>query len=73
MNPRTTATVEAFDSLPDVALIDVRAVALLTSAGISTVWQRVKAGQMPQPQRRGKRYTRWTVGSIRAWLQEAGQ
>jgi len=56
-----------FDDLPDDAQVDVKVLAALRSAGISTVWLHVRKGLLPQPRRFGGS-TRWRVGDIRAAL-----
>lgn len=59
-----------FDDLPNSAHVDVRTVAILFSAGISTVWARAARGDLPKPKKFG-RATRWNVGELRAVLREA--
>lgn len=56
-----------FRSYPDDAVIGVRTVAALFDAGVSTIWARVKRGELPKPQKFG-RSTRWQVGAIRRVL-----
>lgn len=56
-----------FDSLPNAAQVDQKTVKLLFGCGATTIWRRVKRGELPQPQRHG-RCTRWNVGELRAVL-----
>lgn len=56
-----------FDNLPAASLVDQRTVELLFSCSATTVWRRVKRGELPQPQRYGQ-CTRWRVGDLRALL-----
>lgn len=56
-----------FDNLPAASLVDQRIVELLFSCSATTVWRRVKRGELPQPQRYGQ-CTRWRVGDLRALL-----
>ena len=57
-----------FDRLPDAAGVPVGVVAALYSVSAKSVWQRSRAGHMPQPRRFGTRCTRWNVGELRAAL-----
>lgn len=50
--------------LPDDARIDVKSVAAILGIGVSTAWNWVARGLLPQPTRLG-RTTRWRAGSIR--------
>ncbi len=56
-----------FDHLPNSGLVDQRVVKLLFDCSDTTIWRRVKRGQLPQPQRYGQ-CTRWRVGDLRALL-----
>jgi predicted DNA-binding transcriptional regulator AlpA len=57
----------AFDSLPDSAHVDVRAVAGLFGCSVPTVWRRAGAALLPAPRKFGSQ-TRWNVGELRAVL-----
>ncbi|MCA8296313.1 transcriptional regulator [Burkholderia sp. AU30198] len=57
----------SFDSLPNSAHVDVRAVAGLYGCSIPTVWRRVAARLIPTPKKFGHS-TRWNVGELRATL-----
>lgn len=61
-------TLAAFDSLPDSALIDVRAYALLLDCSANTIWRRARAGMLPAPIRVSPQQTRWRVGEVRKAL-----
>ena len=60
--------VRYFAALPDEALLDVRAVAILRSESVSTIWRRVQRGELPAPRKTGPNSTRWTVGDVRRSL-----
>jgi len=57
----------AFESLPDSAHIDVRAVAGLYGCSTPTVWRRVRTALIPLPRKFGGS-TRWNVGELRRSL-----
>lgn len=67
MNKASMRAVEMFGALPDEALVSVDAASTITSRGVSTIWKECKSGAFPKPCKVG-RSTRWTAGSIRAWL-----
>jgi predicted DNA-binding transcriptional regulator AlpA len=54
-----------FDQLPDSAAVDVRVVAFVSGAGVTTVWRWVKTGRLPRPFKSGPNSTRWAVGELR--------
>lgn len=58
-------SVAEFDSLPDSALIDVGAIALLMGCSTNTVWRRAKSGILPAAIRVSTQQTRWRVGDVR--------
>jgi predicted DNA-binding transcriptional regulator AlpA len=62
-------TFRNFDKLPDSAYVDVKVVAALFDCSVPTVWRRVRAGQLVEPDHLGTRTTRWKVGEIKAALQ----
>jgi predicted DNA-binding transcriptional regulator AlpA len=57
-----------FDSLPDSAHVRQPIVEALCACSGSTVWRRVKAGQLPKPRKLGPRTTAWNVGALRKAL-----
>lgn len=61
----------AFDELPNSAYVPINVVCALFGCSTATVWRRVRAGQMAQPQRIGLRTTRWQVGDLRNELARA--
>ena len=65
--------VHAFPALPDNALLPVDAVAIIVGLGRSTVWRKAREGGIPAPVRVGSRSTRWTAGSVRAYLNSLTQ
>ena len=65
---RINPSVSHFSELPDDALIDVRAVALLTGQSVNSVWRKAKAGIIDAPIKCGPKTTRWRVGGIRSYL-----
>lgn len=56
-----------FDSLPDSAGARLPVVMALYGASASTIWRRVRTGEIPAPTRRG-RITTWNVGDLRRHL-----
>ena len=64
-----TPHLAAFNSLPDLALIDVRTYALLLGCSENTIWRRVRAGILPSPIRVSPQQTRWRVGDVRQALE----
>ncbi|TDY23927.1 AlpA family transcriptional regulator [Paraburkholderia sp. BL6665CI2N2] len=56
-----------FDSLPNAAGVDVRTVAALCGCSTSTVWERAKRGDLPEPIKIGGS-ARWNVGQLRKHL-----
>ncbi|OCS50800.1 MULTISPECIES: helix-turn-helix transcriptional regulator [Ralstonia] len=58
------ATLKHFDELPDSAHVDTDVVAAIFGCSISTVRRRVKAGELPAPQKVGH-LTRFRVGDVR--------
>ncbi len=61
--------VRHFADLPDDALIDVRAVAILGGESVSTTWRRAARGQL-KPIKTGPNTTRFRVGDVRRSLRE---
>ncbi|ARK40647.1 transcriptional regulator [Burkholderia pseudomallei] len=66
-NARLPKALISFDSLPDSAHVDVRAVAGLYGCSVPTAWRRSAAGLIPAPKKFGHS-TRWNVGELRAAL-----
>ena len=54
-----------FAELPDDAVVDVKVVALLDDCSESTVWRRVREGDLLPPIKLGTKSTRWRVGDLR--------
>lgn len=63
---------EAFDSLPDSALIDVNTYSRLLGCSATTIWRRAAAGMLPKPIRVSDQQTRWRVGDVRKALASLG-
>lgn len=61
----------AFDELPDSAYVPVKVVCGLYSCSAASVWRWVRNGQLVAPHRLGPRSTRWSVGELRAALNNA--
>lgn len=57
-----------FDSLPDSAYVRLPVVCALFGYSDSTAWRRVKAGDLPSPEKLGPRVTAWNVGKLRQAL-----
>jgi predicted DNA-binding transcriptional regulator AlpA len=58
-----------FNSLPDSALVSVKAFPVLAGIAVSTAWRRAKLEpDFPQPVRLGVGCTRFRVGDIRRFL-----
>lgn len=49
-------------------LLQVRAVALIVSLGVSTIWRKAKEGTFPAPVRVDKQITRWKLSEVNEWL-----
>lgn len=61
--------VSHFDTLPDAALIAVKAMAAVLGKGVSTAWRDVHNDpDFPKPIRLSPGCTRFRVGDIRAYL-----
>lgn len=56
-----------FDALPDAAHVDVKTVATLYGCAVSTIWARLRRGQIPTPKHFGGS-TRWNIGELKAAL-----
>lgn len=65
-------TLMAFDDWPASAFVDLHVVCALYSCSPSTVWRRVRQGQLVAPHRIGSRTTRWLVGELRQSLSLTG-
>lgn len=61
-----------FDELPDSAYVDDKIVGVLFGVTPSTIWRRVRVGDLPAPIRFSSRCTRWNVGVVRKALAAAG-
>lgn len=61
-----------FDSLPDSAMVPVKAFPVLAGIAVSTAWRRAKTEpKFPQPIRLSPKCTRFRVGDIRAFFASA--
>lgn len=69
---RINPSVSHFSALPDEALIDVRAVAVVLGRSVNTVWRMAKAGAIAAPVKCGPKTTRWRVGAVRSYLASLG-
>lgn len=58
------AALQHFEELPDSAEVRVPVVAALWACSTSTVWRRVKSGDLPEPKRRNG-VTSFNVGELR--------
>ena len=64
-------TLQAFDKLPDSAIVRLGVVAELFGIGRSTVWRWVRKNEgFPVPRRYSRGCTAWRVGDLRAYLAE---
>lgn len=69
-HPATATPLPA--DLADMRRIDMREVRVLVGLSESRIRELIAAGRFPQPSYRdGPRCTRWSVGSIRQWLQDS--
>ena len=60
---------ENIDTLPDMAMIDVKTVASLMGVSTMTVWRRANdTPNFPQPMKLSARCTRWKLGDVRKML-----
>lgn len=58
-----------FDTLPDSALVPVKAFPVLAGIAVSTAWRRAKLEpNFPQPVKLGAKCTRFRVGDIRRFM-----
>lgn len=58
-----------FDTLPNAALISIKALAAVQGQGVSTAWRHCKQDpDFPKPIRLSPGCTRFNVGEIRAYL-----
>jgi predicted DNA-binding transcriptional regulator AlpA len=64
---KTKKTLRDFDTLPNAAGVSVEVVAALLECSNSTVWNRTKRGDLPQPIVIAG-HTRWNVGALRKLL-----
>lgn len=61
--------VSHFDTLPNAALISIKALAAVNGQGVSTLWRHCKQDpDFPKPIRLSPGCTRFNVGEIRAYL-----
>ncbi len=61
--------VSHFDTLPNAALISIKALAAVQGQGVSTLWRHCKQDpDFPKPIRLSPGCTRFNVGEIRAYL-----
>jgi predicted DNA-binding transcriptional regulator AlpA len=58
---------EGFDALPDIARVRLPVVAALYGCSVRTVVRRVKAGEIPEPQKHGGVLV-WRAGDLRRAL-----
>lgn len=56
--------------LADLALLDIKTLEPVVGLKSSAIHDRVRRHEFPEPVRIGQRCTRWTVASIKQWLQE---
>lgn len=65
--PQPTIT---FDSLPDVAMIQLRQLLSFKVVPFSatTIWRKCRSGEFPSPMKVSTGITAWRVGDIRAYL-----
>lgn len=55
--------------LAELQLLDIKTVCMLVGLKPTAIYEREAAGTFPAAIRQGSRCTRWTAGSIRAWIQ----
>jgi predicted DNA-binding transcriptional regulator AlpA len=55
--------------LAELQLLDIKTVCALVGLKPTAIYEREAAGTFPAAIRQGTRCTRWTAGSIRAWIQ----
>ena len=70
-SPTRTPNVSHFDTLPNAALISIKALAAVNGQGVSTLWRHCKEDpEFPRPIRLSAGCTRFNVGEIRAYLEK---
>lgn len=62
--PKHTALIASFDSLPSIARVPIQVVCGVTGRSRASVWRDVIAGRLPHPVKLGHS-TRWVVGDLR--------
>ena len=50
--------------LEDEARLTLAQVSVLTGLGRTKIYDEIKAGRLPEPERRGKRCSRWRAGTL---------
>ena len=69
--PKRNPNVSHFDTLPNAALISIKALAAVNGQGVSTLWRHCKEDpEFPRPIRLSAGCTRFNVGEIRAYLEK---
>jgi prophage regulatory protein len=65
----------SFDSLPDVALIQLRPLLnyKVLPYSATTIWRKCRSNEFPQPIKVSKGVTAWVVSDVRKYLQDISQ
>lgn len=67
VNPARFNPIYEFNSLPDIALVDIKTVVALKSRSKSSIYRDISAGRLPRPTIVGSS-SRWRVEDVRAYL-----
>ena len=67
-------TYTTFESLPDMALIQVRPLVnfKVLPYSATTIWRKCRSGEFPAPIKMSSGITAWKVGDIRKYLEAIG-
>lgn len=65
---RRPASIDSFNSLPDIAGVRLPFVQALYGVSRATVWRWVSEGRIPAPRKHGPATTVWLAGELRADL-----
>ena len=67
VNPARFNPISEFNSLPEIALVDIKTVVALMSRSKSSIYLDISAGRLPRPTIVGSS-SRWRVEDVRAYL-----
>lgn len=65
---RCNNTIAEFDTLPDAALVNLKAIIALSCRSKSSIYRDIAAGRISKPVYIGSQSVRWRVGDVREYL-----